>query len=185
MSKIFLSFSFSIVSLIIGICVGYFLTPSYQNSMYQKTEMSLGTADRWLDLRYLNAMISHHRGAILMAEQASRNSQREEVKKLANEILTEEPKLITKLYDLKKELYKDSKVVRDPQAVQLGPADSNFDLRFLNGLIFHHEEGIAMTTELRSKTSTAQILDDANGVEDFLRKTLVPLKELRKEWYGI
>ena len=187
MSKISipLTLSLCLVLLLIGIGIGYFLTPAYQTTMFVKNTMDLGSSDRWLDLRYINAMIAHHRGAVLMAEQAAKNGQHEEIKKLANDILTSEPKLIAKLYDLKKELYGDTKSVADPQKVNLGSVDQNYDLRFLNGLIFHHEEGIRMTTDARTKTTTVQVLDDANAVEDFLRTTMTQLRGWRKEWYSL
>jgi len=180
-----LTLSISLVMFIAGITIGYYLTPNYQQDMYSKNAMELGAADRWLDLRYINAMIAHHRRAVIMAEQAAESGQRDEIKQLAGDILEGEPALIAKLYDLKKELYRDTKPVKDPEEVNLGPSDENFDLRFLNSLIFHHEEGIQMTAEARTKTSTAAVLDDANAVEDFLRTTLIQFRQWRNDWYGV
>jgi uncharacterized protein (DUF305 family) len=60
-----------------------------------------------------------------------------------------------------------------------------FDLRFLNALIAHHENGIVMTQEVRAKSSRAEVLDNADAVEAFLKKTGVMLREWRKAWYNI
>lgn len=109
-----LAVSLIIVSTIIGIVIGYSLTPSYTLSMYDKSGMDLGRADRGLDLRYINAMIAHHRGAILLAEQAKDMSQRQEIKNLTADILKNEPTEIQELYDWKKAWYGDTKTVRDP-----------------------------------------------------------------------
>ena len=86
------------VGVTLGIAFGYYLTPEYKFSMYEKNEMSLGPADRTFDLRYINEMISHHRGAMLLAEQLAKNSARPEMKTLAQNILNDEPAAIAELY---------------------------------------------------------------------------------------
>lgn len=172
------------VALIIGMAAGYYLTPEYRLGMYEKN-MDLGRADRGLDLRYINAMAAHHRGAILLANQAATNANHEEIKKLAAEIQKNEPGLIQELYNWKKDWYNDSRTAPDPIVAQLGEADPTFDLRFLNALIAHHEAGIVMTKEVRQKSSRGEILNNADGVENFLTNSLKMLKEWRKQWYNI
>ena len=85
--SIYLASSFVIVGIILGIAFGYYLTPEYNVSMYEKNSMSLGRADRTFDLRYINTMIAHHRGAILLAEQLGKNTARPELKELSENIL--------------------------------------------------------------------------------------------------
>jgi uncharacterized protein (DUF305 family) len=147
--------------------------------------MSLGQADRTFDLRYINAMIAHHRGAMLLAEQLSKNTSRPEMKTLAQNILADEPKAIDELYTWKKDWYGDTKTVRDPIVANLGPADEKFDLRFLNAIIAHHEAGIVMTKETREKSSRAEILNNADAVEAFLINGITTLKGIRSSWYNI
>lgn len=174
-----------IVGVMLGVAFGYYITPDYKVSMYEKNSMSLGQADRTFDLRYVNAMISHHRGAMLLAEQLGKNTTRPEMKTLSQNILNDEPKAIAELYSWKKDWYGDTKSVRDPIVANLGPAGDTFDLRFLNAIIAHHEAGIVMTKETRLKSSRAQILDNANAVEAFLSNGLETLKGLRTTWYNI
>lgn len=180
-----LTVSLMIVTGIIGVGIGYYLTPQYQQTMFNKNEMSLGPADRSVDQRYINAMITHHRGAILVAEQAITTSERKEIRDLAGEILQNEPKLIAELYAWKKDWYKDTRTVRDPIVPRLGDFSPTFDLRFLNAVIAHHEAGIAMTREIRSKSSRAEVLDNADVVEAFLTKSGAMLQGWRKQWYNI
>lgn len=184
MNKISLSLSLSlaIVAGIVGTGFGYFLTPSYQGTMYEKS-MGLGTADRWLDQRYLEKMISHHLVAINLAEQAGEKSGRAEIRALAEEIKTNEPKLIAELYEWKKAWYKDESKVREEGLINLGDAGETFDLRFLNALIAHHEAGIEMTNEVREKSSRVEILNNADAVENFLKTTKEQLSSWRTEWY--
>jgi uncharacterized protein (DUF305 family) len=183
--SIYLAVSLMIVAGIAGAAVGYSLTPEYRLSMYEKSGMDLGRADRSLDKRYIDAMAAHHRGAMLLAEQAAVGSKRTEIQGLAKDILAGEPKLIDELYTWKKDWYDDSRKARDPIVAKLGPSDEKFDLRFLNALIAHHESGIAMTKEVRAKSSRAEVLNNADAVEAFLVKTLAIFKAWRLEWYNV
>jgi uncharacterized protein (DUF305 family) len=178
-----LATAFMILSGILGVGIGYSMTPEYQVSMYEKNAMNLGRADRTLDLRYINAMIAHHRGAMLVAEQA-RRSERTEVKQLAEAILKDEPKAIAELYAWKKAWYGDERSVRDPQVSKLGVYDKTFDLRFLNALIAHHEVGVVMTQDVRLKSTRSAVLDNADAVEAFLKGGIVMLSQWRSDWYG-
>lgn len=183
--SIYVAAGLIVASMVLGVGFGYYLTPEYKTTMYEKDSMSLGQADRTFDLRYLNAMIAHHRGAMLLAEQLGENTTRPEMKALSKEILTDEPKAIAELYAWKKDWYGDTKSVRDPIVANLGPAGDTFDLRFLNAIIAHHEAGIDMTKETRLKSSRAEILDNANAVEAFLSNGLLTLEGLRSTWYNI
>lgn len=183
MSKYIFAMALFIVGLVGGVGFGYYLTPQYQETMYTKS-MDLGTADRLVDLRYVNAMIAHHRGAILLAEQVAQSS-RQDIRSLATAIQADEPKLIAELYAWKKAWYSDTRGVRDPARIQLGSMDEKQDLRFLNTLIAHHEAGIAMTREIRAKSSRTEVLNNADAVEQFLQTTLVTLKDWRQTWYSV
>lgn len=182
--SIYLSAAFMIVFLVIGISIGYYLTPEYRLAMYDKNSMDLGTADKWLDLRYINAMIAHHRGAMLVAEQALK-SERPEVANLAKAIITDEPKAIAELYSWKKSWYGDTRSVPDPIVPRLGAYDSTFDLRFLNAVIAHHQTGVLMTKEVRLKSTRSEILNNANAVEEFLTGGITMLSDWRKAWYKL
>ncbi len=187
MKKILLPFAVSlmIVSAVIGLAVGYFLTPEYRLGMYDKNIMTLGQADRWIDQRYLNAMIAHHRGAMLLAEQAKKESQRPEIQELSAKILADEPGAIAELYTWKKAWYNDSRPVKDPARINLGSAGDTFDLRFLNALIAHHEAGLLMTKEIKLKSNRPEVLDNANAVDTFLTTTLKIFKDWRSDWYKL
>ena len=67
----------------------------------------------------------------------------------------------------------------------LGEAGEMFDLRFLNAMIAHHEAGVMMTEETRVKSSRAEILDNADAVEAFLRGGIEALSGLRSDWYNL
>jgi len=183
--SVYLTSGLVIVGIILGLSFGYYLTPEYTVSMYEKNSMTLGRADRTFDLRYINAMIAHHRGAMLLAEQLGKNTTRPELQSLSKAILSDEPAAIAELYAWKKSWYNDTKSVKDPIVANLGPAGETFDLRFLNAIIAHHEAGIEMTEETSKKSSRAEILDNANAVEKFLSNGLQTLTVLRTTWYNV
>jgi len=186
MTKIstYLSVSLIVISFIIGVGAGYSFTPQYTLSMYEKNSMDLGRADKWVDLRYINAMIAHHRGAILIAIQAEKSG-RPEVQNLAKDIQKNEPVAIAELYAWKKNWYGDTKKVADPTVPNLGSYNDTFDLRFLNAIIAHHQNGLIMTSEIKTKSSRNEILDNANAVEKFLTESGEMLKGWRTTWYNI
>ncbi|MDD4785238.1 MAG: DUF305 domain-containing protein [Candidatus Shapirobacteria bacterium] len=181
----FLVIALIIIFTIVGIGFGYYLTPEYKLSMYEKNTMDLGVSDRWFDLRYINAMISHHRGAMLMAEKAASETKRQEIKDLTAEILKNEPTAINELYKWKKDWYNDSRKVTDPIVANFGTYDEKYDLRFINALIAHHQSGILMTKETRLKSNRAEILNNADAVEEFLTNSIKMLNEWRKNLYQI
>lgn len=187
MSKISttLAISLMIVTGVLGWVAGYASTPDYKVSMYDKRTMDFGLPDRTLDLRYINEMIAHHRGAMLLATQASTQTQRQEMKDLSAMILKNEPTAISELYTWKKDWYRDTKQVKDPIVSNLGVYDEKYDLRFLNALIAHHDAGLLMTKEIKTKSSRAEILNNADAVDTFLTTTLKLFKDWRTQWYNI
>ena len=180
-----LTLSLVIVSSIVGILGGYFITPEYKETMFENEDMGLGEADQYVDLRYLEQMSAHHKAAILLADQVVKESHREEVRNLAVEIQKNEPVLIAELSQWKSEWYNDNSIVPEPTVPNLGSNDGKLDLRFLNALIAHHQAGVEMTQEIRTKSSRTEILNNADAVEDFLEGSLETLKSWREQWYGV
>lgn len=65
----------------------------------------LGVKDDRFDLRFINAMIPHHEGAIDMAKQALEKSNRPEIKTLAQNIITSQQKEIDQMLQWRKDWY--------------------------------------------------------------------------------
>jgi uncharacterized protein (DUF305 family) len=184
--SLYSALAFVVIALVVGIGAGYYLTPEYRTSMYSSgTAMNLGPADELFNLRYINQMIAHHRGAVLLGEQLGKNTKRPELQSLAAEIATTEPQRIAELYAWKKAWFGDSRMVRDPRIENLGSYDENFDLRFLNALIAHHNIGILMARDAESKASKTEVLANAQAVDAFLSGGVKMLEGLRKQWYNI
>ncbi len=182
-----LSISVLIITLIIGIGIGYALTPEYANELAMKNSpmKELGQADALIDQRYYDNMIAHHLNAIDMMNQALKSTSRQEIKDLANTIIKLDTESIAHLYQLKLTHYKDNREITRFSITKLGTPDENFDLRLLNALILHHDEAITSSKEMLSKTSKQDTINLANDVIQLLTTNKQQLLQWRKAWYNI
>lgn len=180
-----LAISLMFVALVTGFFVGYAATPEYTQMRSDQTAMmELGPADRQLEKRYLTGMISHHLTAIDLSRQVLEHSEREELRSLAQNIITADEKGIRELMDWKQAWYQDNTEVTRFTRTNLGTADESFDLRFLNALIAHHDEAIALNKEIQTKSSRNEVLTLASNVVTGLSESKLQLESWRKEWYG-
>jgi uncharacterized protein (DUF305 family) len=79
------------------------MQPEQKQSMMMS--QSLGAADAEFDLRFINAMLPHHEGALKMAKEAQQKSKRTEVKQLATNILTSQQAEIQQMKQWRKAWY--------------------------------------------------------------------------------
>src|SRR5919199_74650 len=79
---------------------------NHGSGMNHSMSMDLGPADADYDLRFVDAMIPHHEGAVEMAQEVLNKSQRPELKKLAQDILTSQQQEIDQMKDWRKAWYK-------------------------------------------------------------------------------
>lgn len=67
---------------------------------------------------------------------------------------------------------------------KLGKKDAQYDLRFINLMIAHHESGIMMAKNALENSSRPEIKKLAQQVISAQEKEIKQLQEWRKEWYG-
>jgi uncharacterized protein (DUF305 family) len=176
-----------VVALLIGIGVGFSVTPEYAQMKAEKQNpmMMIGKADVYVDLRFIDGMIAHHLAAIYLAEQAKKQSTRPEVLALSDTIISVDTEGIAKLYEQKKSWFGNTKKIAQYAKVQLGNGDEQFDLRFINALVAHHEEAIEVAREMQTKSTRSDVLNLASGVISGLSEGIQTLKAWRGAWYGI
>ncbi|WP_245939863.1 DUF305 domain-containing protein [Stenomitos frigidus] len=68
--------------------------------------MDLGAADDQFDQRFLNAMIPHHEGAVVMAQDALKKSKRPEIQALARDIIRSQEAEIKQMKQWQQAWYK-------------------------------------------------------------------------------
>lgn len=165
--------------------------------------MDLGPADEDFDLRFIDAMTPHHEGAIAMAEAAVENSEREQIRQLAEDIITAQQQEIQQLEEWRQAWYANAgePVMYDAQMghampmsaeqrasmsmeMELGAADNEFDLRFINGMIPHHEGAVDMAQQALEKSERPEIRELAESIVSSQQQEIDQMQQWRQEWYG-
>ncbi|KAB8314356.1 DUF305 domain-containing protein [Tolypothrix campylonemoides VB511288] len=166
--------------------------------------MDLGPADANYDLRFIDAMIPHHQGATEMAKEAQQKSKRPEIKKLAGEIIKAQNKEIAELKQWRTAWYpkapstatawntqQNQTIAMSPEQskamrmdMDLGTADVEFDLRFINAMIPHHEGAITMAQDALSKSKRPEIKKLAQDIVSSQQKEIDQMKQWRQAWYN-
>lgn len=163
--------------------------------------MDLGPADQDYDLRFIDGMIPHHQGAIEMAKQLQQKSTRPELQKLANEIISAQEKEIAQMQQWRKTWYPNAadSVAYHAQAghsaamtpeqhqnmmmnVDLGNADDQFDFRFLNAMIPHHEGAVFMAKDALNKSKRPEIQQLANAIITSQEQEINQMKQWSQDW---
>ncbi len=166
--------------------------------------MDLGPADANFDLRFIDAMIPHHQGAVEMANVAQVKSKRPEIKKLADNIIKSQNQEITQMKQWRQAWYPkagDKPIAYDSQmghtmemssnqmktmmmSQDLGAADAEFDLRFINAMIPHHEGAVTMGQDALNKSKRPEIKKLAQEIVKAQEIEIKQMQQWRKTWYN-
>jgi uncharacterized protein (DUF305 family) len=172
--------------------------------MNHSMAMDLGPADANYDLRFIDAMRMHHQGAIEMAKAAQLRSKRPEIKKLASSIIADQNREIGQMKQWRQAWYPkagrqmmayhsqmEHMMPMSPAQKQsmmmsqdLGEADSQFDLRFINAMIPHHEGAVTMAQDALQKSKRPEIKQLAKEIITAQQKEIAQMKQWRKAWYN-
>lgn len=173
------------------------------SGMNHSMAMDLGPADANYNLQFIDAMTPHHQGAVEMAKEALTKSQHPEIKKLASDIITAQNREISQLKQWRQAWYPSSEstpmaydekmghmIPMSQSQMQdmmmkgdLGAADAQFDLRFINAMIPHHEGAITMAKDTSSKSKRPEIKKLAQDIITSQQKEIDQMKQWRKAWY--
>ncbi|WP_218651802.1 DUF305 domain-containing protein [Nostoc sp. C052] len=172
--------------------------------MNHSMRMDLGPADANFDLRFIDAMIPHHQGAVEMANVAQQKSKRPEIKKLADNIIKSQNQEITQMKQWRQAWYPkagDKPMAYNSQmghmmemssdqmkammmSQDLGAADAEFDLRFINAMIPHHQGAVTMGQDALSKSKRPEIKKLAQEIVKAQEIEIKEMQQWRKAWYN-
>jgi uncharacterized protein (DUF305 family) len=65
----------------------------------------------------------------------------------------------------------------------LGPADADYDLRFIDGMTPHHEGALVMANEVLTKSTKPELKALATGILKTQATEISQLKQWRQDWY--
>lgn len=183
-----------IQSLLFIVVVALFaVTSDRLGKIEEKESMNAPTSSepQLSDQDFLTQMIEHHEGAIAMAKEAQVKSKRPEIKDFASDIISAQSGEITSMYSWRQDWFKDSGHISmrmgadmPSMAIGLGESDAEFDQRFLQAMIVHHEGAIKMATSVLLPTDRPEIHDLAKSIISTQSKEIITMQQWLKEWYG-
>ncbi len=167
-----------------------------------KMSMDLGPADAQYDLRFIDAMTPHHQGAVKMAQDALNKSQRPEIKKLARNMIADQNREVKQLKQWRQAWYPKASapVAYDAQMGHtmamsqtqmqgmmmngdLGAADAQYDLRFINMMLPHHEGAVVMAQDALKKSQRPEVKRLAQSIVTSQQREINEMKQWRQAWY--
>lgn len=138
-----------------------------------------------------------------MAQEALQKSKRPEIQKLAKAIIAAQDQEIKQMQAWRKTWYPkapaeaqmwdpgmghmmamssqmmDSMMMNQP----LGAADPQFDLKFINAMIPHHEAALVMAKDALNKSKRVEIQQLAKDILSSQQAEITQMKAWRKTWY--
>lgn len=183
-----------IQSLLFIIIVGLFAVTSDRLTTIEEKETMSGAQESqkgMADQEFLTSMIEHHEGAVSMAKEAQAKSTRPEIKSFAADIISAQTGEIDQMYMWRKDWFGESEHIgmrmgadMPSMAVELGEGDTEFDLRFLDAMIVHHEGAIDTARKVQLPTDRSEIHNLAGSIITAQSQEIDQMKTWRGSWYG-
>jgi uncharacterized protein (DUF305 family) len=164
--------------------------------------MDVGPAGANYDLRFLDSMIPHHQGALVMAQEVLEKSKRPELIQLAKGIITDQKQEIAQMKQWRKQWYPKAsatpimwhtemnhEMAMTPKHkesmmmnMSLGKADAGFDVRFLDAMIPHHQGAVTMGQDALLKSKRPQMKKFAQNIIKSQQAEIDLMTKWQKEW---
>jgi uncharacterized protein (DUF305 family) len=166
--------------------------------------MDIGPADANYDLRFIDSMVPHHQGALVMAQEVIQKSKRPELIKFAKNIITEQKKEIAQMQQWRKQWYPTASATpimwhaqmnhqmamtaeykqSMMMSMSLGKADTGFDKRFLDAMIPHHQGAVTMSQDSLKKSQRPELQKLAQSIIKSQQSEIDRMTQWRQTWYG-
>jgi uncharacterized protein (DUF305 family) len=149
---------------------------------------------KYSDKAFIDAMVPHHQGAIVMARVALENAEHEEIRELSRNIVSTQQAEIGELKAIKKEEFGTSNVpmemsseqmrgmgmMMDPQSL----AEENlFDQAFIDAMIPHHRSAIEMAKVANQESENPRIKELAGNIMSAQKGEIEQMRRWRERWY--
>lgn len=152
------------------------------------------------DLRFLNQMIVHHQSAVMSAQMMIANSQRPELRDLAQRIITAQQHEIDQMRQWRQEWYGVANVDTMQEAMmeqmqhggmmnreqmrQMMGANVDLDRMFLQMMIPHHQEAIAMAQQALEQAEHPEIKQLAQRIITTQRAEIEAMQDYLHDRYS-
>ena len=149
---------------------------------------------RYSDRAFIDAMVPHHQGAVEMAEVALENAEHQEIRDLAEDIVSTQEAEIRELKEIKQEEFGTSRVPMDMDPGQMegmgmtadpqSLADEEpFDEAFIRAMIPHHRSAIQMANVAIEKSDNPRIEKLAGEIVRAQEREISQMQTWRENWY--
>ncbi len=141
------------------------------------------------DAQFIDSMIEHHNGAIMMAAQALTESERPEIKELAQNIITSQRQEVEQMTAWRQQWYPDLEptggmgMSMGDMGVS-GDTSQRFDQRFIAAMIGHHNGAISMAREALTKAEHPEIKQLAEAIIKAQESEVSQMEQWNTEWFG-
>lgn len=154
-------------------------------------------AEQPYDLQFIDSMIHHHEGAIMMAEMALDKAERPGLKAFTQKIIDDQKKEIAQMKEWRDEWYagKPSALNMELPGMKMGKmmdsAHSNemqamsakdFDLHFIGMMTPHHDGAVAMAQDALKRAEHPEIKTLAQSIIKEQQAEIAQMQSWKKEW---
>lgn len=140
------------------------------------------------DAQFIDSMLEHHRGAVIMAQQVLEQSERAELRTLAEAIIAAQTQEIEQMTAWRNSWYPDlpptAGMGMSMGEMSISDDDSKpFDQRFLEAMISHHQGAIDMAKMVQQMAEHAEIKTLADAIIAAQQAEIEQMQTWLKEWY--
>ena len=149
---------------------------------------------KYSDERFIDAMVPHHQGTIVVAEVALKDPEHDEIVQLSENIVSTQRVEIEELKSIKQEEFGTSNVpmemsqeqmrgmgmMMDPQELA---RSEPFDRAFIDAMIPHHQSAIEMAKVAYEKSENPRIKKLAENIVSAQQAEIEQMKRWREQWF--
>lgn len=180
--------------LLTGFVTGYSLNHGYSGMMRIMGVNNNHMNSRNIDKQFIEQMIPHHESAITMARLALQKSKHNEVKTLANNIISSQSAEINTMKQWYKGWYRSDVPTVSSSNVWGGSmmssqtstnelnAAPDFDKAFLAQMIEHHQMAVMMANMLLASTDRAEMKKLASNIVTAQNKEIGDMQQWQQQW---
>lgn len=151
-----------------------------------QAELKDVTGDQFDEL-FINQMIEHHQGAIAMAELVDTEAKHEELRRIAQDIITAQTKEIN---DMKTWAQTWGYTVQEPSQKSIdamiegvkGKTGDDLDHQFMKDMIAHHKDAINMVTYVNTNAKHAELKKMAEDILVTQSMEIGMMQDWAKSW---
>jgi uncharacterized protein (DUF305 family) len=193
------SIMYGIIGLLVGIILTGFVAGYSVNHDYNGMMRMMGMNNGYMysgnvDKQFIEQMIPHHESAIAMAKLALEKSKHEEVKTLANNVITSQTAEINTMKQWYKDWYGTDVPVVSSNALWGGGmmniqvsmdeliAEADFDEAFLSQMIRHHQMAVMMANMLNASTNRSEMKKLGNDIISAQNKEIGDMQTWQQQW---